>query len=599
VVASTSAKPSEPHNLDAERSVLGSCLLHPDAVPEVAAILTPADFYLPRHEVIFRAILASHANKRACDPIVVGEELNRRDLLQEAGGHELLFDLMECVVTASGVEYHAEIVREHAQRRRLRDLARDIDQRVANDESPVEIANAIEHRLDELAVRATAPTGVVPKDILAGWAVEGPLVHLAIGLPRIDEMTGGGPPFGSRCYLVGAPDAGKTALAVQIADRFLARDILVGFLAIDEEPGDILMRFLQRRGFARWQCEQRDKAILESMAATIADAGLTVYGEEHTIQSAARDLAARARKEGKRAALFIDSVQTARCEKEPEDASMHVAVTARVRAIRAVTTANRFVTYVTSEMGRAYYRTLDGAERISDMAAAKESGAIEYSARFMVSLRSVPRESDLVEVRITKNKFGPRTREEESGIHLRLDRASQELTEDTTYVGKGAAETEEQRAEERSQLAIEDAAVVALVIVDEPGIAKSDAEDEFMRRARCGTRRWKAAWSVLRRSIVEVPAPRNRLSLYLDGAKVPPEVMTQVPFSERPRVAASDPKAELHRAAPSSTGDGGATQRELHHHPLRSRGGAARRCRRKKRRAAPEEGGAARDGDGA
>ena len=372
----------------------------------------------------------------------------------------------------------------------------------------------------------------------------------------------------------------------------------VGFHAIDEEPGDVFMRFLQRRGFARQDCERRDRSVLLAMSASMSDVGLSLYGEDVSIEAAAADLAARAASRGRRAAFFIDSIQTARSAREAEGASMHSIVSQRTRSIRALTTTHKFVTYVTSEMSRAAYRSLDTTERIADMAAAKESGTIEYTARFMVSLRRVAGEADMIEASITKNKFGALTKDGEAGFRLRLDRESQLLTEDSSFVAPSKASRDQQRATERAQQAIADAAVLAVVIVDEPGIAKTEAENELMLRAQCGTKRWQAAWSVLRRAIVWQPGKHNRLSLYLNGASVPAEVMEQVAIADRKRVVESRTDAELHRAGPSSTDRAGAPPDELHPHPLRSRGGAAHRCSSKGESAAPTDSGAAQGWDG-
>jgi replicative DNA helicase len=56
VRANPTSEQLPPQNQDAERSVLGACLLHCDVVPVVAARLKPGDFYLRRHELIFAAI---------------------------------------------------------------------------------------------------------------------------------------------------------------------------------------------------------------------------------------------------------------------------------------------------------------------------------------------------------------------------------------------------------------------------------------------------------------------------------------------------------------------------------------------------------------
>jgi len=107
-----------PQNLEAERSVLGALLLHADAVADVS-FLQPEDFYLHRHQLIFGAVLSCYNTRNTTDPIAVEEDLSRKGVLQEAGGREILLDLMESVVSAAGVVYHAEIVREKSVLRRL------------------------------------------------------------------------------------------------------------------------------------------------------------------------------------------------------------------------------------------------------------------------------------------------------------------------------------------------------------------------------------------------------------------------------------------------------------------------------------------------
>src|SRR5678815_1197380 len=70
-----------------------------------------------------------------------------------------------------------------------------------------------------------------PGAIVDSWLAHGPLVHEPTGISALDKLTGGGPVYGSRWYLLGAPDAGKTALLLQIAHVFALRGICVGILA--------------------------------------------------------------------------------------------------------------------------------------------------------------------------------------------------------------------------------------------------------------------------------------------------------------------------------------------------------------------------------
>src|SRR6478609_86584 len=126
--------------------------------------------------------------------------------------------------------------------------------------------------------------------VIEEWRVSGPLVHEPTGISALDELTGGGPVYGSRWYLAGAPDAGKTALLVQIAHVFSQRGVTVGLLAVDEDPEDIVTRFAQRVGFSRSHCEIRDPIILDGIAVALNGLAVRLYDSSWTIEAAAADL---------------------------------------------------------------------------------------------------------------------------------------------------------------------------------------------------------------------------------------------------------------------------------------------------------------------
>src|ERR671932_1285713 len=108
-----------PHNLLAEQSALGGMLLSPDAVADVLEAVIGADFYVPKHEVIFNAILILHSRGEPTDAITVGDELTRTGDVQRAGGESYLHTLTNIVPTAANAGYYASIVSEQAILRRL------------------------------------------------------------------------------------------------------------------------------------------------------------------------------------------------------------------------------------------------------------------------------------------------------------------------------------------------------------------------------------------------------------------------------------------------------------------------------------------------
>ena len=372
------------------------------------------------------------------------------------------------------------------------------------------------------AVAPPAPVEGDPLRVLDDWAHDGALVHLPTGIPSIDAATGGGLVLGSRVYLVGAPDAGKTALGVQLLDHYRAAGIPVGILAIDEEPSDVVTRLLQRRGVTRVECEQRTPATLHRARELLAGAPLRVYGPGTTIEAAAVDLhrTARERSPGDPrppCVLLVDSVQTARAEGEDADGSLYRLVTERVAAIRAAASRYRMLVLATSEMNRGAYRSRKVEEQTADMAAAKESGAIEFSARLLLVLRSVPDVPDVIECRLAKNKHGPSTRASEPGVYLRLARDTQTLTEDGDYRPVSA---EDGVAAER----VEAAARLALLLTQAEGVGRNAAIQALAADVSERRVRDVRAWLIEVGAIRETIGARRVRTMELVTTRLPTEV---------------------------------------------------------------------------
>lgn len=359
-----------------------------------------------------------------------------------------------------------------------------------------------------------------PSDVLSQWREAGPLIHEPTGIKQLDEWTGGGFVYGSRVYVPGAPDAGKTLWLVQLAHVWLERGVVVGLLAVDEEPGDIVTRIAQRVGYARHHCETRDPRVMAEMLERLGQLPLRLYDDTWTIESAAADLAKHA--SGARAALLIDSVQTVTCDKESASAlaghemSEVSAVTARVRAIRAMATKHKLIAVATSELGRGAYRSSDPTLQTSTMAGSKWSGAIEYSARILIGLRSVPGETDLVELEVAKNKHGPR----DLKMHLRIDRRAQTLSE-TVYEPEPETAPGERRSASMKATCVADAVLVLKALEDQPGLGVRQLRSAMAVAAGMGSTRVDAALAALGDAVVRQPGPNKSQLMSINRNKLP------------------------------------------------------------------------------
>src|SRR2546428_13572245 len=85
-----------PHNLDAERAVLGAVLLEGrEALPRVVEVLRPSDLYTEAHRAIYQAMLTLFDRGAPVDSLTLNEDLRRTDQLQFAGGPAAIPPLME------------------------------------------------------------------------------------------------------------------------------------------------------------------------------------------------------------------------------------------------------------------------------------------------------------------------------------------------------------------------------------------------------------------------------------------------------------------------------------------------------------------------
>ena len=108
-----------PHNLEAERAVLGACLIRQAAVGEVAGTLGADDFFRQAHADIWRAIRRLDDAGRTVDLVTIRGELDRVDVLDSAGGPAYVAALTDGVPRSTNVRAYAALVVESATKRRL------------------------------------------------------------------------------------------------------------------------------------------------------------------------------------------------------------------------------------------------------------------------------------------------------------------------------------------------------------------------------------------------------------------------------------------------------------------------------------------------
>jgi hypothetical protein len=117
-----------PHDISSEKALLGSLLIFPNAIDEVMEIITKADFYIYRHQVIFDAICHLREMKIPVDIITLIGRLRAEGNLSEIGGEPYLLELENSCPSSTNYRSYSTLVKEAAINRRIVELATTIVQ---------------------------------------------------------------------------------------------------------------------------------------------------------------------------------------------------------------------------------------------------------------------------------------------------------------------------------------------------------------------------------------------------------------------------------------------------------------------------------------
>jgi hypothetical protein len=104
--------PPLPHNLEAERAVLGAVLLDNNALSAAIENLRPENFFLDQHRRIFTQMIALAESQQAIDLVILTEELRRRGELEAAGDAAYVASLADGMPRVTNISHYARIVKE-------------------------------------------------------------------------------------------------------------------------------------------------------------------------------------------------------------------------------------------------------------------------------------------------------------------------------------------------------------------------------------------------------------------------------------------------------------------------------------------------------
>lgn len=139
-----------PASIEAEMALLGTCLVDSQSIAECAEIVGQGDFFLLKHQMIWRAVIDLHRVSAMVDVLTVTDWLTRNNAIEAIGGVSYLTALMNNLYSYDAAPFYAAIIRRASLRRSLMKVSDEI-KALAMDESGTDIETVLSQAQSKIA----------------------------------------------------------------------------------------------------------------------------------------------------------------------------------------------------------------------------------------------------------------------------------------------------------------------------------------------------------------------------------------------------------------------------------------------------------------
>src|SRR6202453_507455 len=415
-----------PHNLEAERSILGAILLDNHALNAAVEKLRADDFFLPQHRHIFEGMVQLGERQQAIDTVTLMEDLSRSGRLEAAGGVPYLSQLADGLPRVSNVEQYPRIVKEKSILRSLIFSASAIqEQALAGGDDADIILDQAESKIFQLAEDRVRAGLIGIKDVVKEgferldkiFSEGRRITGLATGYSTLDNETAGLQPS-ELIILAARPSMGKTALALNIAENIALRQREpVAIFSLEMSKESLLLRLLASEArvdahkFRTGHMNRDDWGKVTGSLAELGDAPIWI---DDSASSTVLEMGAKARRLKRDRGLslvIVDYIQLVVPSTNRRNANRQEEVSSISRSLKALAKELKVPVVVLSQLTRAPERE-DRKPQLSDL---RESGAIEQDADVVMFINrpnfyktDLPEEARAkAELIIAKQRNGP------------------------------------------------------------------------------------------------------------------------------------------------------------------------------------------------
>jgi len=385
-----------PHDLLAEQSAIGGMLLSKDAVADVIETVRGMDFYIPKHETIFEAVMNLYSHGEPTDVIAVTDELTKTGELTRAGGAEYLHTLTALVPTAANAGFYASIVAEKAVLRRLVEAGtRIVQMGYASEGEVVDLVNNAQAEIyavtggveSEDFVPLTEAVTTAIDELEPAMRRDGKMVGVPTGFAELDDLTNGLHP-GQLIILAARPALGKSTLGLDFArSAAIKNDMPTIIFSLEMGRSEIAMRLLSAEASVPLQHMRKgtvhtnDWTTIASTRGRINDAPLYIDDSPNMTLVEIRAKCRRLKQRVGLKMVIIDYLQLMTSGKKVESRQQEVSEFSR--ALKLLAKELSVPVIAISQLNRGPEQRADKKPALSDL---RESGSLEQDADMVILL---------------------------------------------------------------------------------------------------------------------------------------------------------------------------------------------------------------------
>lgn len=394
-----------PHNVEAEKALLGAILIAKDksiVIDEVNQIIKSTDFYRKANQVIYLTILDLFNTRKDIDSITLTEKLTNTNQLESVGGIAYITDLSNCVPSAVNIKSYANIVRENAIKRELINAGQKIIQQAREADGDVDInlvLNNAEKDILEIAKTANNTDRIVePAEYIMNAFTEiekrynssqdGKLFGLDTGFSELNRMTGGLQK--SDLIILGArPSMGKTAFALNILANLARKNVPVAIFSLEMSSEQLTNRLFSLYGLidsnsirlGKLDGNELERLTLTLTLTILSGKPLYIDDTAGLNMSKLRTKARKLKREKDIKLLVIDYLQLMQGSSRKIDRQQEISEISR--SLKLLARELDITIIALSQLSRAVESRQDKRPMLSDI---RESGAIEQDADIVMFL---------------------------------------------------------------------------------------------------------------------------------------------------------------------------------------------------------------------